>query len=199
MKNLTLRHQQFAEAYVANGGHAGDAYRAIRPDHPDMTDLYARLRGNELRRYPLVADYIDKLRDEAKARNAVTVDRLIQELAAIALSDVRNIVDCDGKSVKLKSFEGMSDDAARTISEIADTKDGPKVKMWSKLEAMAQLTKILGIVTERREITGKDGKDLFPQEPMSDMELARLAAYYLTKGDNEAGGLKLIEHEAGRQ
>ena len=196
MTALTLRHQRFAEEYVANGGNAGAAYRAIRPDNPDMTDMYARLRGNELRRYPLVVDYIDKLREQARKRNAVTVDRLIEELAAIALSDVRNLVECDGKTVKIKSFDDMSDDAARTISEISDSKDGPKIKMWNKLEAMAQLTKVLGIAVERREITGKGGKDLFPQEPRSDGEMARYLAHILYKGDRQVQALKAIEHEA---
>lgn len=195
MSCLKLWHQQFAEAYVANGGKAGEAYKTVRRDGVDLTDNYCRLRGNELLHYPLIADYIEKLREEARKRNAVTVDRLIEELAAIALSDIREVAECDGKSVKLKPFAGMPDSAARAISEVADSKDGPKVKFWNKLEAMAQLAKILGVAPERRELTGKDGKDLFPAEKMSDLETARLLAHLLRKGERDAGALKVIEHE----
>jgi phage terminase small subunit len=76
-----------------------------------------------------------------------------------------------------------------TIHDIADQLDEDRTfareleNPSAAISATMGKAKVLGLLTERHEHTGKDGKDLVPER--SDIELARLIAFHLTKASQD--------------
>lgn len=112
----------------------------------------------------------------------VTADRVLLELAMIAYSDLRNVIDIDAEGrVKVRPLDSLPLEVTRAISEITQTSSeyfdedagepgsGGRVveklrlgvKQHSKIEALKLLMKYLGLeapTTVKNEHTGKDGK-----------------------------------------
>jgi Terminase small subunit len=73
-------------------------------------------------------------------------DHVLEELARIAFSDIRQVVEWGPDWVKFKSSSEFSADDAATISEMSQTQDGRfRVKLHSKLEALYMLGRHLGL------------------------------------------------------
>lgn len=60
----------------------------------------------------------------------------------------------------------------RLIAGVKSTKDGIEVKMRDQTDAVLQISKYLGMITEKRELTGKDGAPL--HAPVTAEALAEL-------------------------
>lgn len=85
--------------------------------------------------------------------------------------------ECHGEGVEDVFFadtEGLSGPERKLIAGIRRTKDGLEIKMRDQDAALQNIAKYLGLLIERRELTGKDGKPLIPSE-MSDEELLAIA------------------------
>lgn len=54
------------------------------------------------------------------------------------------------------------------------------------ISATVHKAKLHGLMVEKQEVTGKDGKDLIPEQ-LSDLDLARRIAFVLSKASAEAG------------
>lgn len=166
---LTAKQQRFVDEYLIdlNGTQA-----AIRAGYSEKT---AEQGAVQLLRNTKVRLAVDTAIAERAKRTGVTADRVIQELSRLAFSDLRKVLDGDGN---LKSPQQWDDDAAAAISSIeVVTKPGEtdsdgsrsvlgvsKIKVWDKNSALEKLGKHLGLYVDRHEVTGKDGKDLMPQD-----------------------------------
>ena len=79
---LTPKQETFTQAYVETGN-ASEAYRrAYNTDR--MSDAAVNVQASRLLNHPKVALRIRELQAEVAQRNAVTVDRVVQGLLAIA-------------------------------------------------------------------------------------------------------------------
>lgn len=191
---LTYFQERFCQEYVKCGD-AAKAYKKVRRVDSTwtMTDVYARQRGCYMLSgaYPLVNKRVEELRQELCQRNKEKQDLVVQELARIALSDMRELVEWDGEKVTLKSSESLNDDAAACVSEISQGRDGVKVKLWSKNDALNQLSRIFGMNKDRAELVGANGKPLIPENTPDDMEVARYLAFLLEKQSRVADSVPL--------
>lgn len=146
--NFTPRIRRFCDEYLAagesNGAEAARAagYSARRAKH----------QARELLRRPDVQQYLAERRApvlrELAAKHKVTLERIIEENALIAFSDIGDVVELDDfAQVKFKDLETMAPAARRTIASISSspTKFGTRrsVTLWSKDSALDRLERIL--------------------------------------------------------
>lgn len=142
--------------------------------------------GATLMRNPEVILAIQARMRARAARSRITQDEVIAELGKIALSNVRDLYDADGN---LLPVHQLPEEVAAAIAmievvegknEVLSTK---KVKLHDKKSALDTLAKHLGMLTEKVEMTGKDGAPLVP--PSDDKDVARRVAFLLAKGLRE--------------
>ena len=119
----------------------------------------------------------------------------VLELAKVGYSDIRKAVRW-GEEIAIKDAEGneaisngvamldsaeIDDDTAAAIAEVAQTRDGIKIKFHDKLGALEKIGKHLGMFVDRHEHSGKDGGPIETVE-LSPLEAARRLAFAWQKG-----------------
>lgn len=104
--------------------------------------------GYQLLQNPLVQEALSSALEARSARTGVTQDRVLEELAKIAFSDLRKVVTWGPDGVEIKESEELTDFEAGAVSEVAETplKDGGKalrIKLYGKQAALDLLAKHL--------------------------------------------------------
>lgn len=145
-EKLNDKERRFAEEYIIDLDRAR-AVKAAGYSH-ESPNSYAY----ELLNRPHVAEYIQYLKAEQSQRTRITADRVLNELARMAFLDPSKIVSVDeGGKIVITPTNMLSEDDRRCISEIAETKDGIRVKMTDKRGALELLGKHLKIFTDVSE------------------------------------------------
>lgn len=152
-------------AFVA--AYSGNATEAARLAGYKGTPNSLAVKGYTLMRDPRVKAAVEAKLEAQNERLQLKGDDVLRELLLIAKSDLRQAFDADGG---LKKLSEMPEDIARVLSSV-DTdelrSDGVpigetrKVKLWDKVKALELLGKHLKLFTEKHEVTGADGANLF--------------------------------------
>ena len=125
-----------------------------------------------------VQAYVQSLQKKVSTKLEITRERILNELARIAFSDVRVYFDEEGN---LKKFEDINDDQAAAVSSVETdelvgmNEQGEKarigvtrkVKMWDKLKALESLAKYDGLFERDNSQKKPD------QAPMTDQQVDR--------------------------
>lgn len=162
------RHEKFAQA-LAKGKTADEAYQdaGYKPNRGNA----ARMKANES-----IAARVDEITSKVSERVmgelAITKERVAAELAKIAFQDIRRAVKwgpshytkemIDGamvvsSGVTLVDSDELDADTAGAVSEVANTREGVKIKMHDKRAALMDLAKLMGFVTDKMDHTSSDG------------------------------------------
>lgn len=193
--NLTPKQEAFCLAYVETGN-ASEAYRRCYDVKPDTKPEGIWVSACELLKNPKVAVRVAELQEEARKRNAVTVDRVVQELAKIGFSDIRKLFSDAGHLLPPGEWPEEAAGAVSSLEVVAkpsaetDEKGHKivehvhKIKVWDKNSALEKLAKHLGMFVDRVEHTGKNGGPIETRE-LSDLELARRIAFKLNSAVNQ--------------
>lgn len=147
-KKLNPRHEIFAREYLVDLN-ATAAYQRVYK----CTEGVARRNGSRLLSNVDIQALIQRLRLERQHRTEITADRIIQEWARIAFSDIAAVIDFDGNSVQLRKSQDLSPDVTAALETVATTvsetefgtKVSYKVKMHNKVAALQQLGKLMGL------------------------------------------------------
>lgn len=145
--NFTPRIRRFCDEYLAagesNGAEAARAagYSARRAKH----------QAHELLRRPDVQAYLAERRApvlrELAAKHKVTLERIIEENALIAFSDIGDVVEIQREEVTFRDFARMDPAVRRTIASVSSSPTAfgvrRSVKLWSKDSALDRLERIL--------------------------------------------------------
>lgn len=120
---------------------------------------------------------IEKMKVAVCARAELTTDRIVQELERIAFGNLKNSVDWDSGGTSIKASSDLPDDVSATIMAIEEdehettsptgathTRRKVKVKHYDKLRALELLARYKGMLVDRKELTGKDGKPIQVQQ-----------------------------------
>jgi hypothetical protein len=99
------------------------------------------------------------LRLEPKATIATpSAERIVEEYAALAFSDMRRFLDWGPEGVELRPSGLLTDAEARCVAEVAETSAGSRrLKLHDKKGALDSLARCLGLFIERHELSGRDG------------------------------------------
>lgn len=151
-EHLTPRQAAFVREYLVdlNGTQA-----ATRAGYSPKTaeEQAVRLLGNVR-----VSAAISKAMHRRAERVEVKADEVLRELLRLALADVGEAFQADGR---LKPIHEMPSDMRRAISgvEAVETEDGGtlrKVRFWDKTRALEMLGRHLALFTDKLEHSGKD-------------------------------------------
>lgn len=146
---LTPLQERFKDEYLLSLN-ATDAYK--KAGYSGEGNV-AEVNAHRLLRNAKVADAIQQAMAERAERTEVTADKVVEGFAAIAFTDMRDVLEWTGNSVTLKSMDDIPASAHAAIAEIHETttKDGSttiRIKMHSKVAALDSLGKHLGMFKE---------------------------------------------------
>ncbi len=153
------RHQQFVDEYLADPDL--NATRAYRKVYPTVGENASRRNASRLLSRADVQAAIAERRKARSLSTQITAERVLLEIARLALADHRKLYHPDGR---LKAVHELDDDTAATIasSEVEEESSGTqtvvrikKIKQWDKREALNMLGKHLGLFLERLKLEGE--------------------------------------------
>lgn len=152
-KELTAKQARFVEEYLID---LNATQACIRAGYSAKT---ADRIGPELLGKTWVAEAIATAIKARSARTQITQDRVLQEYARLAFSDMRTLMAWDAGGVALKTSADLTDDQAASVAEVSQTisKEGGSIrlKVHDKKGALDSVAKHLGMFVDR--IGGPDG------------------------------------------
>ena len=169
-RKLTPKEERFCYEYLACGMNATKA--AIKAG-------YSKKTATEIGRQNLlklvIQERIQYMKDNLAETAGITATMIAAEHAKIAFNSIAHL---HNTWIELKEFNQLTDDQKACIQEISTkvmkvkTYDGVtndveyvRIKLYDKQRALDSLTNLLGFnAPVKKEITGKDGKDLIPYE-----------------------------------
>lgn len=167
MAKLTAKQKRFIEEYLIDLNATQAAIRAGYSPHT------AGAIGHENLNKPEIRARIDKALAERSKRTGINADRVVRELARIALVNPANVIDFDVATI----FDDASEDDLAAIASVkVKTIPGEngdiverEVRMYDKNRALELLGKHLGMFKDRLEINGSmDVVQIIDDIPRSD-------------------------------
>lgn len=154
---LDGRRENFCQEYLIDLNGKEAATRA------GYSPKSAHVRASHLLADPKVASRIAELRNRMAEKTEITVQRIIEEYAAIAFLDPRKLFDAQGGPVPITELDDSTARAIaalETATESSRGEDGAttirKYKLSDKRAALDSLARHLGMFVDRQQITGKD-------------------------------------------
>ena len=163
---LTERQKLFIAEYVKDMNATQAAIRAGYSPRSAQTD------GPRMLRNARISDEIARAKAEQFGRIGLTADRIIEEIAAVAFARMPEFIEWGhGDQMRLKPSEELTDHQAAAVAQVVEVEkfiktldDGDQllsrertIKLHDKLNALEKLCKHLGLITDRKEITGAGG------------------------------------------
>ena len=163
-RKTAIRYELFAREYVIDL----NAYRAaIAVGYSEKT---ARSQGSQLLTKPGVQKLIEKLNAKRASRLEITAQRLDEETAKLAFSNMKKYVrtDANGKLQGMDLSELTDDDWAAVQELREDTTGGSgdgerkvvlrtTLKLSDKLKALELLFRRQGLLTDKTQVSGLEG------------------------------------------
>jgi len=166
-EKLTIKQEKYVQGLFA-GLSQREAYKQAGYNIKNYTDESIDVEACKLANNTKVVQRLEGLKDELKERNMVTADKVISEFAHIAFDDISNYLDYrTEKTVVGYDESGSPITEYRTIVDLKDSKTidtrnisevstGPngtfKFKQYCKDNALLQLAKIMGLMTEKVDL-----------------------------------------------
>lgn len=144
---------------------------------------------------------LDVLQAEARARSGVTADRVIEEFAAVAFSDIREVLSVQDGVVRIRDLDTLPQRVTRAVSSIKakviavdkqTLEDGSKVeydvlqievKMHDKLVAANALGRNLGLFKRDNEQQAQKAEELLRLWGMIDGRTRGLPSMHTEPGE----------------
>lgn len=139
---LTPKQEKFCHYYIETGN-ASDAYRRVFACS-NMKDKTVWEKASLLLNKDKVRTRVEEIKQEFAAKSDITKERVIEELKAIAFSDIRDYVIFDGVMIRFKSFDELTDSQAKAIEGIKQGKSGIELTLHGKSWGISRICKMLG-------------------------------------------------------
>lgn len=140
---LNDKQRRFCEEYVID---LSQTQAAIRAGYSPKT---AYSSGNRLLSYVECKKYIEILQKDMRLRSGITADRVIEEIAKIAFSDINDVLD-EGNTIR--DITKLSNRVSATVSSVKVVETlgevptrRTEVKFYDKGAALDKLGRHLGI------------------------------------------------------
>jgi phage terminase small subunit len=150
MSNLNLQQERFVQEYIIDFNATQAAKRA------GYSAKTAYSIGHELLKKPEIKKAVKDALDDFAERAFALKKRVVNELAAIAFSDITDFYErIDGDSAELTDVKALDRSTRSLIKEIKQKKKYGQIeeteitlKLWSKEKALELLSRHLGVVSE---------------------------------------------------
>ncbi len=157
------RRALFAEAYLSNGRNATHAALDA-----GFSPKSAPSQGARLLKHAKVRQILDSRQQETLGKLQITTERILEETARLAFSDVANIIGKDGKVLLPNELDEAT--RAAVSSFRIDEYGRIEYKFWDKNTASERLFKHLNLYKENNEgarpLTQVAVVSLVPLEPL---------------------------------
>ncbi|MDD4144648.1 MAG: terminase small subunit [Prolixibacteraceae bacterium] len=140
--NLTIKQEKFVHVYLETGN-ASEAYRRAY-SYSNMKDATINRKAAELLRNGKITARVDEIQRELKKSSDIKKEAILEELACIAFSDIRDYMKFDGKNLLFKNFDELTDRQARAIESIKQTRQGIELKLHGKSWTIERISKMMG-------------------------------------------------------
>jgi len=182
MRQLTKKQELFVGEYMVD---LNATQAAIRAGY-SIKSAYSI--GQENLTKPELEAAIDIAMKEREKRTLVTADRVVQELAKIAFSDIREFVefepvevvvgnDKDGNPIKQKvnrvTIRPDSEVDGAVLAEVKQTQHGITVKPHDKMKALELLGRHLAMFTDKLQTSDSNFEILLADINEEEIEEAR--------------------------
>lgn len=187
MKELDAKEKRFVEEYLIDLDPKRAAIEAGYSQSTAASKAYQWVSNGKVK--PHVYEAIQAALKARAERTEITQDRVLQELAKVGFSDLRNVFTGMGGIIEPKDWD---DETAGAISSVEvvrrqsgeyDEDGNPipehvhKIKVWDKVSALEKMGKHLGMFVDRVEdVTPVENKVATAEET------ARAIAFILAKG-----------------
>lgn len=133
---LLAQEERFSQEYVIDNNGTQAAIRAKYTPHS------AKETASKLLARPRVQKRVAELQAEIADRLGIKADAVITEFARIAFANLQDFV---GKGNRIKDVSKLPRELAAVIEAVDKGRNGTKIKLHSKLTALENLGKHLGI------------------------------------------------------
>ncbi len=151
---LTPQQEDFATG-IACGLSQADAYRQAYPRSVKWKDKSVWEKASLLASNAKVKARVKELAEKAAAKNEITVERVIGELAKIAFGNKRDLMRWGPGGVTLTPSEDITDDAAAMVQSVEESTSlhggSLKIKTHDKVKALELLGRHLGVFEKDNE------------------------------------------------
>ncbi|MFE1630378.1 terminase small subunit [Brevibacillus reuszeri] len=181
---LTPKQQRFVDEYLIDLNASAALLRAgYKSKNPDVD-------GHKLLVKPSIQEAVQSRMKDRERRTEISQDRVLEQLAKIAFSDIKDFVSFDDFStVIVEDKDGneypqrvggirvkSSDEIDGTmISEISESQHGLKIKRPDQLKALELIGRHLGMFTDKVEHSGVMTSQVIDMSGLSIDELRKLA------------------------
>ena len=149
---MTKKQKKFIEEYLVD---LNATQAAIRAGYSPDT---AGSIGSENLKKPEIRARIEKAMAERSKRTGINQDRIIAELAKIALLNPKNLINFEEATIKEEATEEDLVAVSSVRVKRFPTKDGEgierEVKMYDKAKALELLGRHLGMFKDKVEVSG---------------------------------------------
>lgn len=145
---LTDKQKRFCEEYLVDLNASAAYLRAGYKVSAKAVDAAAsRLLGTVK-----VKTYIRQLQQQQSHRTEITADKVLNEIAKVAFSDITDVLSFDADGIVLKDSRSLGKDITPAIASISHRRgrdgDSFSVKMHNKLDALQKLAVHLGLLSD---------------------------------------------------
>ena len=139
---ITVKQENFCNKYIETGN-ASEAYR-FAFSCAKMKDKTVWEMASRLLNKVKVDARIKELQLELKQKSDLSKDRILEELASILDSKITDYVDFDGRRIKFKAFDTLTEKQIKAIESIKEGKNGIELKLHGKSWIIDRICKMLG-------------------------------------------------------
>lgn len=165
-RQLTPKQRRFVEEYAID---CNATQAAIRAGYASKS---ANRAGAHLMSNPVIRAEVDSGLGKRSTIAEATRENVIRELARIAFADIRDIATVGPDSVRFVPSDEWTDDAAATVESISESTTGEsstiRIKQHAKTQALAQLSKLLGLEAPQKHEVNMTWLDLVTQRAGTD-------------------------------
>lgn len=153
---LTIKQEKFCNLYLETGN-ATEAYRQAY-DCGNMKYDTIKRKAIELLKNGTITATIEEKRTSLNEESDIRKQDILEELKAIAFSDIADYVEFDGASLSIKSFEKLTPSQRKAIESIKKGRHGTEIRLHGKNWSIDRICKMLGfdapVVMEQRINSG---------------------------------------------
>jgi len=147
--DLTDKQKRFCEEYIIDLNATQAAIRA------GYSKNRAGEIGYQLLQKTTIQKELQRLKKAREKRTEITADRVLEELAKIGFSNIKDYLAFEDGVLKIYNTEEIPDELAAAIGSIKETKHGTSLKLHDKLKALENLGRHLGMFKDNINLTGE--------------------------------------------
>lgn len=139
---LTKKQEDFCNNYILTGS-LSEAYR-LSYSCEMMKDSTINRKASELFKNGNITARIKELQNELKSHSDIKKNEILEELSAIAFSDIRDYILFNGKRLTFKPFDKLTNRQAKAIESIKKGRNGIELRLHGKSWTIERICKMLG-------------------------------------------------------